>query len=53
MAKLRIDNVEDDKPVTLTVKLSAAIHRDLVDYAEPSSAQEVRSPIRRHSLRRC
>ena len=34
MAKLKIDNVEDDKPVTLTVKLSAAIHRDLVDYAE-------------------
>ena len=34
MAKLKIDNVDDDKPVTLTVKLSAAIHRDLVDYAE-------------------
>jgi len=34
MAKLKIDNVEDDKPVTLTVKLPAQIHRDLVDYAD-------------------
>ena len=34
MAKLKIDNVDDDKPVTSSIKLSAAIHRDLVDYAE-------------------
>jgi hypothetical protein len=34
MAKLKIDNVEDDKPVTLTVKLPAQIHRDLIDYAD-------------------
>jgi hypothetical protein len=25
---------KDDKPVTPTVRLSSAVHRDLVDYAE-------------------
>ena len=39
MAKLKIDNVEDDKPVTLTVKLPAQIHRDLIDYADALKAQ--------------
>jgi len=34
MSKLRIGTIEDDKPVTLTVKLSTAIHRDLILYAE-------------------
>jgi hypothetical protein len=33
MANLKIDHVEDDKPVTLTVKLPAALHRDLIEYA--------------------
>jgi hypothetical protein len=32
-AKLKIENVEDEKPVSLTVKLPAQIHRDLIDYA--------------------
>lgn len=34
MAKLKIDNMEDEKPVTLSIKLPAGIHRDLVAYAE-------------------
>ena len=34
MAKLKLSNVPDDKPVRLTVQLPAAVHRDLVVYAE-------------------
>ena len=34
MAKLKIGTIEDDKPVTLTIKLPAKLHRDLVAYAE-------------------
>jgi hypothetical protein len=34
MTKLKIGAVEDDKPVTLAVKLPARIHRDLIIYAE-------------------
>jgi hypothetical protein len=32
--KLKIGVIEDDKPVTMTVKLPAAVHRDLRAYAE-------------------
>ena len=34
MAKLRLGAITDDKPVKLTVELSAAVHRDLLAYAE-------------------
>jgi hypothetical protein len=34
VAKLKLGKIEDDKPVRLTIELSAAIHRDLVAYAE-------------------
>jgi hypothetical protein len=34
MAKLKIGTIGDDKPVKLTVELSAVIHRDLVAYGE-------------------
>jgi hypothetical protein len=34
MPKLKIDVVEDEKPVTLSIKLPAAVHSDLVAYAE-------------------
>lgn len=34
MTKLNIDAIEDDKPVTLSVKLPASIHRDLIAYAD-------------------
>ena len=34
MSKLKISAIEDDKPVTMTIKLPAAIHRDLVAYAD-------------------
>lgn len=32
MAKLKLGMIEDDKPVKLTVELSAAVHRDLIAY---------------------
>jgi hypothetical protein len=33
MAKLKLGAIADDKPVKLTVELSAAVHRDLIAYA--------------------
>ena len=33
MAKLKLRTIPDDKPVKLTIDLPAAIHRDLVAYA--------------------
>lgn len=34
MTKLKLGPLADDKPVKLTVELPAAVHRDLVAYAE-------------------
>jgi hypothetical protein len=34
MAKLKLGAIADDKPVKLTIELSADTHRDLVAYAE-------------------
>lgn len=34
MAKLRLGPLEDDKPVKLSVELPAALHRNLIAYAE-------------------
>lgn len=34
MSKLRLGAILDEKPVKLTVELPAAIHRDLLAYAE-------------------
>jgi hypothetical protein len=34
MAKLKLSAIPDDRPVKLTVELPAAVHRDLVVYAE-------------------
>ena len=34
MKKLKLSAVPDDKPVKLTVELPAAVHRDLMVYAE-------------------
>ena len=39
MAKLKLSAVEDDRPVRLTVELPAAVHRDLVAYAEVFARQ--------------
>jgi hypothetical protein len=34
MAKLKLGTITDDKPVKLTVELPAAVHRDLLAYAD-------------------
>ncbi|WP_292530328.1 DUF2274 domain-containing protein [Methylocystis sp.] len=34
MTKLKLSAVEDEKPIKVTVMLSAALHRNLVAYAE-------------------
>jgi hypothetical protein len=34
MAKLKLSAIPDDRPVKLTIELPAAVHRDLVVYAE-------------------
>jgi hypothetical protein len=34
VSKLKIGEIENDKPVTMTIKLPAAVHRDLRAYAE-------------------
>lgn len=34
MTKLKLGPLADDKPVRLTVELPAAVHRDLLAYAE-------------------
>jgi len=34
MAKLKLSAIPDDRPVKLTIELPAAVHRDLVAYAE-------------------
>jgi hypothetical protein len=34
MSKLKLNAIEDDKPVRLTVDLPATVHRDLLVYAE-------------------
>jgi len=34
MAKLKLGAIIDEKPVKLTVELPAAVHRDLLAYAE-------------------
>lgn len=34
MGKLKLGPLEDDKPVKVSVELPAALHRDLIAYAE-------------------
>jgi hypothetical protein len=34
MTKLKLGAIEDDKPVPVTIKLSAKVHRELIAYAE-------------------
>ncbi len=34
MSKLKLSGIADDRPVKMTVELPAAVHRDLVAYAD-------------------
>jgi len=40
VSKLKISDLDDDKPVTMTIKLPASVHRDLVTYAEVLKAND-------------
>jgi hypothetical protein len=49
MAKLRLSALSNDKPVRVTVELSATVHRDLVAYAEVlarESNQAINDPVK-------
>jgi len=43
MAKLKLGAIDDDKPVKISLELPAAIHRDLVAYAEVLARESGRS----------
>ncbi len=48
MAGLKLGPLDDDKPVKLTVELSAAVHRDLIAYAEVLATEtgQANEPVR-------
>jgi hypothetical protein len=49
MAKLKLSAIADDKSVKLTVELPAAVHRDLLAYAEVlarETGQEIAEPTK-------
>jgi hypothetical protein len=43
MTKLKLGAIADDKPVKVSVELPAAVHRDLVAYAEVLARETGRS----------
>ena len=45
MSRLKLGPIQDDKPVRLTVELPAALHRDLVAYAEVLAHETTQRPI--------
>ena len=45
MAKLKLGAIEDLKPVGLTIELPAAVHRDLLAYAEALARQTAQGTI--------
>ncbi len=45
MAKLRLGPIESDKPVRMTIELPAAIHRDLLNYAEAHARETGQPPL--------
>ena len=45
MAKLKLGAIEDLKPVRLTIELPAALHRDLVAYADVLARETAQGSI--------
>jgi hypothetical protein len=45
MARLKLGPIQDDKPVKLTIELPAALHRDLIAYAEVLARETAQSTI--------
>ena len=49
MAKLKLSPIADDKPLKMAIELPAALHRDLVAYAEilgRETGQKPADPVR-------
>lgn len=49
MTKLKLNAIDDDKPVKITHELPASVHRDLVTYAEVlarESGQRINDPVK-------
>ncbi|WP_095203480.1 DUF2274 domain-containing protein [Mesorhizobium carmichaelinearum] len=44
MAKLKLGAIADDKPVKMSIELPAAVHRDLLAYAE-ALGRETGQPV--------
>ncbi len=45
MTKLKLGPIEDDKPVKLTIELSASVHHDLVAYGETLGRQSGQAAV--------
>src|SRR5208283_3813848 len=45
MAKLKLGAIEDDKSVRVTIDLPAALHRDLVAYAQALSSETAQNAV--------
>jgi hypothetical protein len=45
MPKLRLGAIEDDKPVKVAIELPAALHRDLVAYAQALARETAREAL--------
>ncbi len=45
MAKLKLGAIEDDKPVRVTIEVPAALHRDLVAYAQALARETAQGAI--------
>jgi hypothetical protein len=45
MTKLKLGLIEDEKPVKLTIELSASVHRDLVAYGEALGRQSGQAAV--------
>jgi len=45
MAKLKLGPIEDSKPIRLTIELPAAVHRDLLAYAEVLARETAQGKI--------
>jgi hypothetical protein len=43
MAKLKLAELQDDRPVKLTIEVPGAVHRELVAYGEALAADEGRA----------
>lgn len=45
MAKLKLGAIEDDKLVKVTIELPAALHRDLVAYAQALARETAQDSV--------